>query len=252
MLSTLPNVYKRHRDFASSHNILAFGTRRSKANLNMDFLQLVLFAAIICKAGADVDQAYVLHNGSLPTIGCYYLPRNIQCPRSVINYKVFGLNYKDSTSKVGLNSVKLMMTSLRYFKDVSQTCKDAVREYACSNTFGRCVKDKRQKYGVDVKYNITRTKLACVKIKQKCPHAVQEATINNCTNIMTDFHDLEHCTKIPKIRGDFCRKTKFQVHTISEILAFGLFIVCQFTAYCKHKTCKSHTYLSVNNIVVTS
>jgi hypothetical protein len=179
----------------------------------MAFTKIIVFSTLLyVVSSANPDKGYVLLNGSIPTKGCYDLPSNTQCPSSLINYKVFGTGYADNFSQLNLKLVDLKMMSLKLFKEVTQACKDAVREYACSNTFGRCEKDDSQALGAVVTYNVTRTSQACAKVKKSCPLSVQFATINNCTTIMSNFTDFIYCVDIPNIPGDVCPQSKFKVN----------------------------------------
>ena len=182
----------------------------------MAFTKLVVFSTFLYIASsANPDKGYLLLNGSLPTKGCYDLPSNKQCPSNLINYKVFGVGYSDTLSKLGLKSVDLKMMSLKFFKKVTKACEDAVREYACSNTFARCVKDDSQPLlGATVTFNVRRTEQACARVKKSCPLSVQMVTINNCTTILRNFMDLANCVDIPNIQGDLCPKSNYKVGSI--------------------------------------
>ncbi len=180
----------------------------------MAFTKLVVFSTLLyIVSSTNPDKGYVLLNGSIPTYGCYDLPNNTQCPSHLINYKVFDLGYADKFVMTGLKTVDLMMMSLKFFKEVTQTCRDAVREYACSNTFARCQKDDGSPLGMVIRFNVTRTSQACAKVKKSCPLAVQMATINNCTTIMSNFTELTYCVDIPNIPGDICPKSNYKVKT---------------------------------------
>lgn len=150
-------------------------------------------------------------NGSLPTKDCYSLPNNKQCPSSLVNYKVFGFSYADALANSSLKSVDLIMKGLESFKEVTQACRDAVREYACSNNFARCVKDDTQLFGVLVTFNVTRTEQACARVKKVCPVLVQMTIVNNCTTIVKNFLDYTYCVDIPHIHGDVCPKSPYKV-----------------------------------------
>ena len=179
----------------------------------MAFTKIIVFLTLLyVVSSANPDKGYLLLNGSIPTKGCYDLPNNTQCPTNVINYKVFGLGYADNFSKLNLKSVDLMIMSIKSFKELTQTCEDAVREYACSNTFARCEKDDSQALGAVVTFNVTRTSQACAKVKKSCPLPVQSLTINNCSTIMTSFTDLTYCVDIPNIPGDMCPKSNYKVN----------------------------------------
>ncbi|XP_028401206.1 uncharacterized protein LOC114524258 [Dendronephthya gigantea] len=178
----------------------------------MAFTKLVVFSTFLyIVSSSNPDKGYLLLNGSLPTKGCYDLPNNKQCPSNLINYKVFGSGYSDTMSKLSLKSVELMMMSLKNFKEVTKACEDAVREYACSNTFARCVKDDGQSLlGATVTFNVTRTEQACARVKKSCPLSVQMATISNCTKIVRNFMDFAYCVETPNIPGDICPKSNYK------------------------------------------
>ncbi|CAB4031089.1 Hypothetical predicted protein, partial [Paramuricea clavata] len=177
----------------------------------MAFTKLVAFSALLyIVSSANPDKGYLWINGSMTTKGCYDLPSNTQCPSNLVNYKVFGFGYEDTFANASLKSVDLMMTSLKFFKKVTQTCKDAVREYACSNTFAQCVKDDNQPFGVAMTFNVTRTRQACARVMKSCPLSVQTAIVNNCTTIMSNFMDLTYCVDIPNIPGDVCLKSNYK------------------------------------------
>ena len=177
----------------------------------MDFTKIIVLLTLLnFVCSADPDKGYLLLNGSIPNKGCYNLPGNTQCPSNLINYKVFGLGYADNFSTLNLKSVDLMIMSLKFFKEVTPACEDAVREYACSNTFARCEKDDSQTLGAVVTFNVTHTSQACAKVKKSCPLPVQAATINNCTTIMGNFTDLIYCVDIPNIPGDICSKSNYK------------------------------------------
>ena len=187
----------------------------------MDFTKIIVLLTLLnIASSSDPDKGYLLLNGSIPTKGCYNLPSNTQCPFNLIDYKVFGSGYADNFSKLNLKSVDLMIMSLKFFKEVTPACEDAVREYACSNTFARCEKDDSQTLGAVVAFNVTRTTQACAKVKKSCPFSVQAETVNNCTTIMSNFTDLIYCVDIPNIPGDICPKSNYKVNLLSP--TFGV------------------------------
>ena len=197
----------------------------------MDFAKLVVFSTLLyIVSSANPDKGYLLINGSASTPGCYDLPNNTECPSNVVNYKVVGLEYADTFTKANLEIVKLVMMTLKFFNEVTQSCEDAVREYACSNTFARCVKDNSQPLGAAITFDVARTEQACARMMKTCPPAVQsEAGFGNCSVIMKNFTDFIICKNIPDIPGDICPKSPYTVRKKSlknlalELLGHSLF-----------------------------
>lgn len=196
------------------------------SSAKMAFTKLVVFSALLyIVSSANPDKGYLWINGSMTTKGCYDLPSNTQCPSNLVNYKVFGFGYEDTFANASLKSVDLMMTSLKFFKKVTQTCKDAVREYACSNTFAQCVKDDNQPFGVAMTFNVARTRQACARVMKSCPLSVQTAVVNNCTTIMSNFMDLTYCADIPNIPGDVCLKSNYKVKNCCDNFKINLYLI---------------------------
>lgn len=176
----------------------------------MTFVNFLAFSTLLYIVNsANVDKGYLVLNGSLPTKDCYNLPSNSQCPS--VNRKVFGFGYNDTYTKDNLKAVDLMMTSLKFFSEVTKTCKDAVREYACTNAFPSCVKDDRQRMGAIITYDMARLQKLCAEVQKVCPLPAQMATIHNCTTIINDFTGFTFCVNAPSVAGDICPKTTYTV-----------------------------------------
>ena len=183
----------------------------------MAFTKL-LFSTLLCivssAARANPDKGYLFINGTASTAGCYELPNNSECPSNVINYKVVGLKYSDTFTNNSLKVVKLAMTTLKFFNEVTQTCEDAAREYVCSNIFARCVKDNSQPFGTAITFDVARTEQACARMMKTCPLPVQTDVFYNCTMIVRNFTDVINCENIPDIPGDVCPKSPYKVRKI--------------------------------------
>jgi hypothetical protein len=143
-------------------------------------------------------------------------PRNKVCPPNLaVNYKIVGFNRAtEVVAKFELQTVNLALELLD-FLHVSQACRDSVRLYSCSNNFAVCTPDS--KYGVNLRYNYLRTKVACESIKSNCPAIVfawpTDGVTFNCSLIQKDVSGYTYCDELPEVQGDVCSEVKLQGKT---------------------------------------
>ena len=172
---------------------------------------VIFFTLLVCNTGR-AHQApgfgYLFVNGSQKPY-CHDLSPNELCPSNLVNYKIVGFNTKtEQLAKIELQSVKLALETLKFFH-VSQTCRDNVQTYSCSNTFAICTPDS--KYGVNLKYDDFRTKVACESIKANCPALVSDAITFNCSLIQKNVSGYTYCVELPDVQGDVCSKSNYMV-----------------------------------------
>ena len=171
-------------------------------NLVIFFTQLVHSTS---RANKVSGLGYLFVNGS-QTPYCDDLSPNELCPRNLINYKIVGFN-KTTDEVAKLQVVKVALETLHLFQ-VSQACRNSVQAYSCSNNFAICTPDT--KYGVNLRYDYFRTKVACESIKSNCPVIVADAITFNCSLIQKDVSGYTYCTKLPEVQGDVCPKSNYE------------------------------------------
>lgn len=180
----------------------------------------VFFSLLVCAASRPSEApglGYLFVNGS-QTPFCYDLYQNDICPPNLVNYKILGYNRStEQVAKMELQVVKFSLQGLEFFQ-VSQACRDNIREYSCSNMFAVCTPDS--KHGINLKYNYEKTKAACGRIRSICPKIVTEMVVYNCSLIQKDVSGYTHCAKLPEVPGDVCPKSSY---TVGFVL-YSLFI----------------------------
>jgi hypothetical protein len=168
---------------------------------------------IVCASSLPTTApGYLFLNGS-QTPFCYDLSPNEICPSNLVNYQILGFNgTTQQIAKVELLTVKLTLEGLDVYFQVSQACRENVREYYCSNQFAVCTPDK---HGVNVRYNYEKTKAACARIQSTCPKIVTEHVAFNCTLIQKDVTGYVTCAKLPEVPGDVCPKSSYMVSILN-------------------------------------
>ena len=149
---------------------------------------------------------------------CFSLPSNDECPTTLINYKIPDLDNSLVPTNHMLTIVNTTLNSLQFFSNVNATCRQAVREYTCSNTLPICRTDPTTPWGVAINFDVNRTKRACAAAKASCPKDVIAASILNCGNIMDNLMELMTCAPLPDVPGDVCAKTNYKVTEVYPVL----------------------------------
>lgn len=142
---------------------------------------------------------------------CFSLPNNNQCPTTSINYKIPDFENGGVSTNYLLTNVNVTLNMLHFFPNVNDTCRQAVREYACSRTFPICREDQTKPWGITINYDVNRTRRACVAANASCSKKVVEATILNCLNIIHNPMEFMSCAPLPDVPGDLCAKTNYKV-----------------------------------------
>ena len=182
-------------------------------------VKLIVFLTLLVCGTSHANQApglgYLFVNGSQPAY-CYDLSPNKVCPPNLVNYKIVGFNRAtEVVAKFELQTVNLALELLDFFH-VSQACRDSVRLYSCSNNFAVCTPDS--KYGVNLRYNYLRTKVACESIKSNCPAIVFDGVTFNCSLIQKDVSGYTYCDELPEVQGDVCSKSNYKVRLVHCVL----------------------------------
>ena len=176
---------------------------------------VILFTLLVhstSRANKVSSFGYLFVNGS-QTPYCYDLSPNELCPRNLINYKIVGFNKTtNEVAKLELQVVKVALETLNLFQVSDQVCRNSVQTYSCSNNFAICTPDT--KYGVDLRYDYFRTKVACDSIKSNCPAIVADAITFNCSLIQSAVSGYTFCTELPEVQGDVCPKSDYKVRLL--------------------------------------
>ena len=193
---------------------MAMATETTKTvgvkRIKMFHVNIIVFCTLLmcCCANQAQNLGYLFVNGSQPPY-CYDLEPNEVCPSNLVSYKILGFN--KSTEQVAtfeLQVVKHALDTLEYFH-VTEACRESVRVYSCSNNFAICTPDS--KYGVDLKYDFFRTKVACESIKSNCPAMLSDVLTFNCSVIQKDASGYTYCVELPEVQGDVCSKSRYKV-----------------------------------------
>jgi hypothetical protein len=191
----------------------------------MSIVNLVVLSSllIVCASSLPTTAPGYLFINASQTPFCYDLSPNEICPSNLVNYQILGFNRTtQQIAKAELQAVKLNLQSLDAFFQVSQACRENVREYSCSNTFAVCTPDS--KYGVNVRYDYERTKAACARIQSTCPSSVTEILIVNCTLIQKDVTGYATCAELPEVPGDVCPKSSYTVSVLNIRFNYAVYI----------------------------
>ena len=199
-----------------------FGVRqRADMEANRDIhlvIKLLIFSSLFStSAGSNVLGYQFLNVSRMPY--CFSLPNNDQCPTTLINYKIPDLDSSLVSTDHLLTIVNTTLNSLQFFLNVNATCRQAVQEYACSNTLPICRTDPNTPWGIAINFDVNRTKRACAAAKASCPKDVIAASILNCVNIMDNPMELMTCAPLPAVPGDACANTNYKVTEVYPVLS---------------------------------